>query len=110
MKELEQYLGATCSYSCQSFIMIKTRTTFPDPEMHTITYLGTKRPNTDAEMTYLKKNNNDESIDPNLRKKDVYKSDMHKIYNLVVCQISENYKRRQRWTPPSRRSRLTETQ
>ena len=40
-------------------------------------------------MTYLKKKNIDEAIRQNLRKKDVYESDMHKIYNLIVCQKNE---------------------
>ena len=47
--------------------------------MPTITYLDTKRPKTDAEMTYLEKKNIDKAIYQNLRKKDVYESDMHKI-------------------------------
>ena len=40
-------------------------------------------------MTYLEKNNIDEVIRQNLRKKDVYKSDMHKIYNLIVGQTNK---------------------
>ena len=57
--------------------------------MPTITDLVTKRPKTDAMMTYLKKNNIDESIRQKLRNKDVYKSDMYKIYNLIVGQMNE---------------------
>ena len=38
-----------------------------------------KRPKSDAEMTYLDKNNIDEVIRQNLSKKDVYESDMHNI-------------------------------
>ena len=89
MRELERYLGATYSDSCQPAIMTETAATFPDPEMPTITDLGTERPKTDGEMTYLEKKNIDEAIRQNLRKKDVYESDMHKIYNLVGGQTDE---------------------
>ena len=54
--------------------------------MPIITDLGTKRPKPDAEMTYLEKKNIYEAIRKNLRKKDVYKSDMQKIYNLIAGQ------------------------
>ena len=57
--------------------------------MPTITELGTERPKTDGEMTYLEKKNIDEAIRQKLRKKDVYESDMHKIYNLIVGQTNE---------------------
>ena len=40
-------------------------------------------------MTYLKKKNIDEAIHKKLRKMNVYKSDMHKIYNLIVGQTNE---------------------
>ena len=40
-------------------------------------------------MTYLKKKNINEAIRQKLRNKDVYKSDMHKIYNLIVGQKNE---------------------
>ena len=43
MKELEQYLGTTYSDSCQPFIMTETTANFPNPEMPTITDLGTDR-------------------------------------------------------------------
>ena len=72
MKELERYLGATYSDSCQPAIMTETATIFPDPEMPTITDLGTERPKTHGEMTYLEKNNIDEAIHQKLRKKDVW--------------------------------------
>ena len=39
-------------------------------------------------MAYLKKNI-DEAIRQKLRKKDVYESDMHKIYYLIVGQKNE---------------------
>ena len=54
--------------------------------MPTITDLGTEQPKKDGDMTYLKKIY--EAIRQNLRKKDVYKSDMQKIYNLVVSQTN----------------------
>ena len=57
--------------------------------MSTITELGTKRPKTDEAMTYLEKNNIDEAIRQKLRNKDVYESDTHKIYNLIVGQTYE---------------------
>ena len=66
--------------------MTETSANFPDPEMPTITELGTERPKTDGEMTYLEKKNIDEAIRQKLRKKDVYNSDMNKIYNLIVRQ------------------------
>ena len=110
MKELEQYVGTTYSDSWQLAIMTETAANFPDPLMPTITELGTDRPKTDGEMTYLKKNNLDESIHKKLRRKDVYKSDMHKIYNLIVGQNIDNYKRRRHRMPLSTRSKLTETQ
>ena len=47
--------------------------------MSTITDLSTERPKTDGEMAYLEKNNINEAIRKNLRKKYVYESDMHKI-------------------------------
>ena len=57
--------------------------------MRTITELGTDHLKTDEEMTYLEKNNINEAIRQNLRKKDVYESEMHKIYNLIVGQTNE---------------------
>ena len=68
MKELEQYLGTTYSDSFQPAIMTETTANFPDPDMPTITELGTERPKTDGEMTYLDKNNIDEAIRQKLRK------------------------------------------
>ena len=72
MKELEIYLGTAYSDICQQAIMTETAATFPDPEMPTITDLGIKRPEIDREMTYPEKNNIDEAIRKNMRKKDVY--------------------------------------
>ena len=89
MKEVDQCLGATYSDSFQLSIMTETVTTLPEQEMPTITDLGTKRPTIDGEMTYLEKKNINESNRQNLREKDIYKSDIHKIYNLIVGQTNE---------------------
>ena len=37
-------------------------------------------------MTYLKNKNIGEAIYQKLRNKDVYETDMHKIYNIIVVQ------------------------
>ena len=52
--------------------MIEIADTLPDLEMPTITDLGTKRPKTDGDMTYLEKKNTNESIRQKLRNKYVY--------------------------------------
>ena len=57
--------------------------------MPTITDLSTDRPKIDGEMTYLKKINIDEAILQKLRNKDVYKSYMHTIYNIILGQTNE---------------------
>ena len=41
MKELERYFGSTYIDSFQPAIMTETTVNFPDPEMPTITNLGT---------------------------------------------------------------------
>ena len=69
--------------------MTETASNLPDPDMPTITYLGIENPKIDEEMTYLDKNNIDEAIRQNLGKKDFYKSDVHKIYNLILGQTNE---------------------
>ena len=69
--------------------MTETAANFSNPEMPTITELGTERPKTNGEMTHLEKKNIDEAIRQKLWKKDVYKSDMHKIYSLIVGQTNE---------------------
>ena len=71
MKELERYLDTTYSDSFQPEIMTETAANFPDPEIPTITELGTERPKTDGEMTYLEKKNIDEALRQKLRNKDV---------------------------------------
>ena len=40
-------------------------------------------------MIYLVKNNINEAICKNLRNNNVYESDMHKIYNLILGQTNE---------------------
>ena len=55
MKGLDQYLGTTYSDSFQPAIMTETAANFPDPEIPTITELGTEHPKIDGEMTYLEK-------------------------------------------------------
>ena len=53
--------------------MTETVATFHDPDMLTITDLGTDRPKTEWEMTYFEKNKINEAICEKLRKEDVYK-------------------------------------
>ena len=50
---------------------------------------GVKRTKTDTDMTHLKKKSIDEAIRNIIRKKDVYETDIHKIYNLIVGQINK---------------------
>ena len=70
--------------------MTDTLLTFLDPYMLIIIpVVGFNRPNMDAEMTYLKKNKIDEAIHNKLSKKDVYGTDMHNIYNIILCQTNK---------------------
>ena len=63
MKELERYIGATYSDSCQTSITTETHMTFPDPEIPTIIPdTGIKLPKADAETTYPEKRNTNEAI------------------------------------------------
>ena len=48
MKELERYLGTTYNDSYQPGIMTDIAANLPDPEMPTITDLGTNRPKIDG--------------------------------------------------------------
>ena len=66
--------------------MTETAATFTNPKIPTITYLVTERPKEDSEMTYLDKKNINEATHQKLRNKDVYESDMHNLYNLIVVQ------------------------
>ena len=70
--------------------MTKTLDTFPDPDMKKIIpAMGADSPNTDRERTYLEKKNIDNSNYKKVMNKDVYVTDMHKIYNLIVVQKNE---------------------
>ena len=90
MKELDKYLGEMYSDICQPDIMTETPPP-PDPYMPTTIHdLGIKHPKIDVEITYLEENNTDESILQNMSKKDVYESEMHNIYNLIVVKKDEN--------------------
>ena len=90
MKYLERYLGETYRYSCQPDIMTKTPATFLDPYMPTIIPdTGADHPKTYVDMTYLKNKIIDEAIRQKLRNKDVYKTYIHNIYNLIVGQKNE---------------------
>ena len=40
-------------------------------------------------MAYLKEKNIDKAIRQKLRKKNVYETDTHKIYNIIVGQTNE---------------------
>ena len=51
--------------------------------------MGVERHKMDVQMTYLKNNSIDEAIHNKLRKKDVYETYMHKIYNLILGQKIE---------------------
>ena len=69
--------------------MNKTLATLTDPEMPTITPdTIIEIPKMDVEITYLKNNNIDEAIHQKLSKKDLYKTDMHKIYNIILVQTN----------------------
>ena len=79
MKEIERYLGATYSDSCQPAIMTETLYTFPDPDIPTITDSDIELSKKNVEMNYLDKKNTGKAIRQNMRKKDVYELYMHKI-------------------------------
>ena len=50
---------------------------------------GSDRTKTDVEMAYPEKVHIDEAIHQKLRKKDLYETDMHKIYNLILGHTNE---------------------
>ena len=65
--------------------IFETPSPLTDPEMPTIipdTIVN--HPKTDAEMTYLKNNIIHEATYQKLRNKDMYETNMHNIYNLIV--------------------------
>ena len=89
MKEMERYLMETYNNRCHPAIITETPETPPNPDMSKIIPdTGVERPKTDTEMTYLKKKNIDEATCQKLMKKDVYETDMHNIYNLIVGQTN----------------------
>ena len=45
-------------------------------------------------MTYLDKKNINEATHQKLRNKDVYESDMHNLYNLIVVQTHEQLQKK----------------
>ena len=94
MKELEQYIGTPYSDTCQTSIITETAANFPDPEMTTTTNLGIERQKTFEEMTYIENIYIDKVIRQKLRKKDVYESDMRKIYNLIVGRSNEQLQKK----------------
>ena len=90
MKELERYLVMVYSDIFQPDIMTETPETFPNPDIPTImTDTITEPPKIDVEMTYLENKNIDEAIRQKSSKKDVYETNMHKIYNLIMSQTNE---------------------
>ena len=93
MKELELYLRENYSDIYQPVIMNKKPVFLPDPEMPTIIPVtGTESTNTDKEMTYLENNNIDEDIRQKLRKKDMYGTEMHNIYNIIMDNKNDKLK------------------
>ena len=95
MKDLEWYFGAAHSDICQPAIMNKTPATFTDPEIPTIIPdMGVERPKTDAEITYLKKRNINDAIRQKLRKKDVYETNTHKIFNIIVGHTNDQIQKK----------------
>ena len=75
--------------------MTKTPENLPDPKMPTIILdTDAESPNTDAEMNYLKNNNIDEDIRHKPRKKYVYETDMHNIYNFIMGQTHEQLQKK----------------
>ena len=90
MKDLDRYLGETYTNSFQPVIINETPYTLPDPYIPTIIPdTGFECPKTDVEMNYLENKSTGKAIHQKLRKKDIYKTDMHNIYNLIVGQTNE---------------------
>ena len=71
--------------------MTKTQETLSDQEISKIIPdTGVERPKTEAKMTYFENTNIDEVTHQNMRKKDVYETDMHKIYNIILGQTNKH--------------------
>ena len=84
-------LEETYSDSCQLDIINETLENYLDPEMPTIIPdTSAKRLKMNVEMTYLKNNIIGKAIRQKLRKKYLYKTYMHNIYNITVGHT--NYK------------------
>ena len=65
---------------------------FPNTEMPTIIPdKGIKRPKTETDVNYLENRSIDKAIRQKLRNKDMYETDLHKIYNLIVGQTNEKF-------------------
>ena len=54
-----------------------------------IPYTVVDCPKMDSEMTYLKNKGINKSIRQKIRQKDVFETDMHKIYNIIGVQANE---------------------
>ena len=54
-----------------------------------MTVTDSDNPKTDVDMTYLEKKNIDDVIHQKLRNKNVYETNIHKIYNFIVGQTKE---------------------
>ena len=54
-----------------------------------IPYMGVERHKTNTDMNYLQKKNIIEAICKKLMNNDVYETDMHMIYNIIVVQTNK---------------------
>ena len=91
MKDMERHHGETYSNRCQPTIITNNQYTFTNPYIpKVILDTGVEQPKMDVDMNYLKKKSIGEAISQKLGKKDVYKTYMHKIYNLIVCQTNKH--------------------
>ena len=76
--------------------MTETPEIFPDPDMPTIVPdTGVESPKMVRETNYLKMNNIDKDIHKELRKKDVYETDRHNIYNLIVSPLKSQLQQKE---------------
>ena len=90
LNDTEKYTGATYIDICQTSIIAETSATLLNPENPTIVPgTGIESPKTNLKMTNLKNNNIEEAIHQKLWNKDVYETNMHNIYNVIVGQTNE---------------------
>ena len=90
MKELERYLCKAYINICQTEIINETLATFPEPNTTTTMMdTGADCLQKESEMTYIKKKNINDAIHQNFRKRNVLKTNMHKIYNLIMGYKNE---------------------